>query len=102
VAFQKFPSQVEPVVWATGLQLIGASVETRDKVLDLMLEAGIECRPGFYPASEQPIYGIQPVGNSERIASQIIVPPIDATLTEPLLDYICETLVECLAKAGHK
>jgi NDP-4-keto-2,6-dideoxyhexose 3-C-methyltransferase len=98
LTFQTFGAQVRPVVWATALLLDGATIAVRDRLLQSMLEAGIECRPGFYPPSAQPIYGVGALPVSDRIAGKIIVPPIDATLTEEALDTVCDVFLASLKR----
>jgi NDP-4-keto-2,6-dideoxyhexose 3-C-methyltransferase len=102
--FQHFPPGVDSIVWATGIRLQGCEETTRDRIIDRMRDAGIECRPGFYPPSAQALYGTPPVGISEAIANQILVPPILTRLTEEELDFVCDTLVkeiEAARRAAH-
>jgi NDP-4-keto-2,6-dideoxyhexose 3-C-methyltransferase len=98
LVFQHFDPAVTPVVWAVGIRLPGIDESARDRLLEMMDEAGIECRPGFYPPSAQPIYGPAPLEVSEAVAAQVIVPPIDPALTEDDLDLICDTFTRALAK----
>lgn len=98
VTFQHFDPKVTPVVWATGLRLRGLDEAARDRLMDLMEDAGIECRPGFYPPSAQPIYGPSSLAVSDAVAAQVIVPPIDPALTEDDLDLICNAFIAALAK----
>jgi NDP-4-keto-2,6-dideoxyhexose 3-C-methyltransferase len=98
VTFQHFDPAVSPVVWAVGLRLRDLDEAARDRLLDVMDEAGIECRPGFYPPSAQPIYGPASIKISDAVAAQVIVPPIDPALTEDDLDLICATFIGALAK----
>ena len=99
LTFQHFDPAVDPVVWALGLRLAGFDETARDRVLERMEAAGIECRPGFYPPSAQPIYGSSPLKVSDTVAAQVIVPPIDPALSEDDLDRICDTLISALAEA---
>jgi NDP-4-keto-2,6-dideoxyhexose 3-C-methyltransferase len=99
LAFQTFSRDVQPVIWAIGLRHPGLNADTRDRVLTLMSEEGIECRPGFYPPGVQTIYGQQAVRNADKLSTQILVPPIDGALTDDQLDYICNTLTKSLESA---
>jgi NDP-4-keto-2,6-dideoxyhexose 3-C-methyltransferase len=101
LTFQAFCPEVEPVIWAVGLRVNDADEALRDGLLDLMLGAGIECRPGFYPPSAQSIYRAKPLRRADLIASQVIVPPIDPTLTEQSFDRICEVLADSLEVLKH-
>jgi perosamine synthetase len=94
IRFQRFAPDVEPVVWATGIRVENCDAASRDRIIDRMLDAGVECRPGFYPPSAQPLYDVPPTGLSETIASQVIVPPIVTRLTEEELDFICDALIK--------
>lgn len=98
VTFQHFDPAVSPVVWAVGLRLRGLDESARDQIMEIMEEAGIECRPGFYPPSAQPIYGPSPLKVSDTVAAQVIVPPIDPAITEDDLDLICDTFIAALKK----
>jgi perosamine synthetase len=97
VSAQVFAPDVDPVVWAVAIRLDNHTAAQRDAIMDWMLEQGIECRPGFYAPSSQPIYGTGPIGRSEAIADQVIVPPIQGTLQDDQIDYICDRL---LARIG--
>ncbi|MDX2143885.1 MAG: aminotransferase class V-fold PLP-dependent enzyme [Rhodospirillaceae bacterium] len=101
ISFQHFGSNQRPVIWATALRLDRADAVLRDALLERALESGIECRPGFYPASEQPIYRAPRLKHSEAIARQVIVPPIDTGLTEEELDRICQTLTSSLRELKY-
>lgn len=90
---QRFESAVDPVVWAPAIQLEGADEGLRDRMIGLMDEAGIECRPGFYTPAAQPIYKAAQLPHSEVVASSVIIPPIDAGLGEEALDHICDTFI---------
>ncbi|MBX7200763.1 MAG: aminotransferase class I/II-fold pyridoxal phosphate-dependent enzyme [Rhodospirillaceae bacterium] len=98
ITFQHFDPAVSPVVWAVGLRLRGLDEAARDRLMDMMEDAGIECRPGFYPPSAQPIYGPSPLVVSDVVAAQIVVPPINPALSEEDLDLICNTFITALGK----
>jgi perosamine synthetase len=95
-ALQRFADDVEPVVWATGLRLLGRSAAERDSVIEAMRDRGIDCRPGFYAPSAQPLYNAAPIGLSEGIADQVIVPPIQGDLDEATVIHISQTLVNSI------
>ena len=73
---QRFEAEVAPVVWAVGVRLSPDTYSRgRDEIIEQLAGEGIECRPGFYAASQQPIYDISPSTVSESIAAETIVPP---------------------------
>lgn len=101
IGFQHFAPEVTPVVWATGVRLEGFTAARRDDLIDRMENRGIECRPGFYAPSVQPIYDAAPVGVSEEIADQVIVLPLGSTLSEQDLDFICDSLLGEMESIAH-
>jgi perosamine synthetase len=84
---QRFDERVAPVVWTIGIR-----IRDRDDVMQRLAQDGIETRPGFYAFSQQPIYGASPVGNSEDIASSVIVLPMPADIKLEEVDLVCEKL----------
>lgn len=93
LTLQFFENGAEPVLWAMALKLGSAACpQGRDELISQMRLAGIECRPGFYAASQQPIYTTNPLPVSEELASQIISLPTFPDLTADQIRYICQTL----------
>ena len=90
---QFFAPEVSPILWTMALKLDGSSFpQGRDKVIAEMLDAGVECRPGFYASSQQPIYDSPPMPHAEELAGQIISLPTFPDLKEEQIDFISQTL----------
>jgi perosamine synthetase len=92
--FPRICDEVAPVMWAVAIRLDPNRIRMdRDALIVRMLADGIETRPGFYPLSAQPPFAGPPVGNSERLASQIISLPASPTLAEAEVDQVCARLL---------
>jgi perosamine synthetase len=95
IILQKFEESVTPVLWAMAVRLDPASFpQGRDQVLRQMRDRGIECRPGFYAASQQPLYRAPRLPICEDLAQQVLSLPCYVGLQEEQVDYICQTLLE--------
>ena len=90
-------------VWAVAVKLKSHLLTvSRDQLIALLKERGIETRPGFYPASAlaynaQHLISNLPVGDA--IAKDIIVLPCSSRLTKNDIKYVCDTLIELLESA---
>ena len=92
---QFFAPMVSPVLWAMALKLDpSAFPQGRDEVIETMRSGGVECRPGFYAASQQPIYQSSPLPHSEELARQIITLPTFPDLQDEQIDLISRTLLK--------
>ena len=92
---QLFPTDVSPVLWTMALRLdASAFPQGRDEVIAAMLSAGVECRPGFYASSQQPIYDSPPLPQAEKLARQIVSLPTFPGLQEAQIDFISQTLLK--------
>ena len=49
ISMQRFPKEVEPVVWAVAVKIDPRVFPSRDRLMAEMSKMGIETRPGFYP-----------------------------------------------------
>jgi perosamine synthetase len=95
ITLQKFEETVTPVLWALALRLDPAAFpQGRDNLLRQMRDRGIECRPGFYAASQQPLYRTSPLPICENLAQQVISLPCYIGLEEDQVDYICQSLLD--------
>lgn len=94
VALQRYPGEVDPVVWAVAVRLDPrAYPQGRDAVIAQMKEGGIETRPGFHAPSEMShLYKTRRIPESENLARQVISLPSIPTLNEDEFDRICGTL----------
>ena len=94
VTLQRFAETVTPVLWALAVRLDPTAYpQGRDKVVLQMRARGIECRPGFYAASQQPLYDAPPLPICEALAQQVLSLPCYVGLEEDEVDYICQTLL---------
>jgi perosamine synthetase len=92
ITMQVFRDYVDPVAWVIAIQLDSNNFpQGRDKVLKQLLDLGIECRPGFYSAS-QTNYTNFSFKTSDSLASSIISLPSFASLSNTQIDYICSKL----------
>jgi perosamine synthetase len=95
IMLQRFEANVTPVLWALALRLDPqAFPQGRDDVLQKMRDRGIECRPGFYAASQQPLYNTTALPACEDLARQVLSLPCYIGLEENQIDLICQTLLE--------
>ncbi len=95
LTLQTFEKNVTPLLWALALRLDPAAFpQGRDEVIREMRDRGIECRPGFYAASQQPLYRAAPLPICENLARQIISLPCYVGLQADEVDYICRSLLE--------
>ena len=91
---QYFEHDVSPVLWTMALKLdASAFPQGRDQVIAQMRSAGVECRPGFYASSQQPLYSSPPLPVSEELARQIISLPTFPELKDEQIQLISETLL---------
>jgi dTDP-4-amino-4,6-dideoxygalactose transaminase/2-polyprenyl-3-methyl-5-hydroxy-6-metoxy-1,4-benzoquinol methylase len=98
LAFQEFRSEVQAVPWALGIRIAPEVFRIgRDDLMQRLAEDGIECRPGFYAASQQPIYNAAALPCAEAVAAQTFSPPISPRLSELDLDYICDRILARLS-----
>ena len=94
IVLQHFPSAVKPLLWAVACRLDPTVFpQGRDAVIQELLRAAIETRPGFYAASMQPIYETRPLPICEAIGSQVISLPTFPDLTDGEVDFICNKLL---------
>jgi perosamine synthetase len=94
IALQRFEKNVTPVLWSFAIRLDPAAFpQGRDKVALEMRDRGIECRPGFYAASQQPLYDTAPLPVCENLARQVLSLPCYVGLEEDQVEYICQTLL---------
>jgi perosamine synthetase len=90
---QHFEGAVDPVLWAIAVRIDeGAFPQGRDQLIAQLLEQGIETRPGFYAASEMPLYETGSLPVCENIARNVISLPTYPTLTDETIAFICESL----------
>lgn len=94
---QKYPEQVDPVVWAIAITIDATAFpQGRDAVIDQLKQMGIETRPGFYSANTMShLYGKVQVPVCDHLSQQIISLPSSPTLTEEEIEYVCASFKFC-------
>ena len=96
IQFQKVTDNAESVWWMFSILLKEKVKHTRDEVMAMLKEDGIETRPLFYPMHEMPVYKDDnancPV--CERVAARGMNLPTHALLTREDVTYICNKLKE--------
>ena len=94
VRMQEFRAEVDPVLWAMAVRLDGSAFpQGRDRVIEQLMEAGIETRPGFYAASQIPLYNCPRLPACEAVASSVISLPTFPSLREEQIERICNSLL---------
>jgi perosamine synthetase len=88
-------------LWAVAVRIKSDLLRvSRDELMRLMHEKGIETRPGFYPASalaynnDQGLPNAHPV--SVAVAREIIVLPCSPQLNRERIRYVCDTFKSLL------
>jgi perosamine synthetase len=95
ITLQTFERTVTPVLWALAVRLDPTVFsQGRDEVILQMRDRGIECRPGFYAASQQRLYNAPALPVCEGLARQVLSLPCYIGLEEEQVDYICQTLID--------
>lgn len=81
--------------WMVSILLTDRVRVSRDKIMSLLDEDGIETRPLFYPMHQMPPYYEENADYSvsDRISSRGFNIPTNATLKEEEIEYICARLV---------
>ena len=90
---QYFTGAVDPVVWAVAVRLLPEFFSrSRDQIMDTLHTAGIETRPGFFPASLHPYFNTAPLPMCEALSRQIISLPAFIGLDDEQIAYVVQTL----------
>lgn len=98
VQLQEFQRNVDPVVWALGIQLDPKHFKgNRDWVIESLGKAGIETRPGFYPFHMMPIYQAPKAPISDEIAARMLCLPFYQDLKDEDIDRVCAELAKLQA-----
>lgn len=94
ITMQKVTDKAESVWWMFSILLTDKVKISRDELMELLKEEGIETRPIFYPMHQMPVYEDSsancPV--SEAVASRGMNLPTHALLTREDVTYICDTV----------
>jgi perosamine synthetase len=99
IKLQQITADVSPVMWTVALQIDPAYFSgDRDFVMQKMLAADIETRPGFYPFSVMPIYDSPRLPVAEEISRNIISLPSFTAIKDSEIEYICENLLRLMRK----
>ncbi len=104
IIFQQTHGQ-RHVNWIFTIRISNADETRRDRVMELLREAGVDTRPVFYPIHRMPF--LQQAGrsestfpNSEQISREGISLPTYIGLTREDIGYICDNLLRSIEKAG--
>ena len=93
ICMQQFTPKVDPVVWAIAVKIDhGFFIGSRDFVMQRLLDAGIETRPGFYPFSVMPFYKAKGLYISEEVGLNVISLPSYPSLSNDEINFVCEEL----------
>jgi perosamine synthetase len=84
--------------WMYTLLLKDTAAKSRDEVMDLLDDQGIETRPVFYPMHQMPPYrgGHQSFPNADFCSSRGISLPTHSLLTEEDVRRVCRALSEAI------
>ncbi|GEA07076.1 hypothetical protein KUL42_18370 [Alteromonas sp. KUL42] len=97
ISFQCYPKISSPIMWAVAIYIPFSLLSiSRDELMDRLLKYGIETRPGFYTADELPIFADisqRSIPNAQHIASNVIVLPSGALISDDDIDFVCQTLL---------
>lgn len=87
------------VYWMVCAQIEGIDEATRERIMALLLQQGVDSRPYFYPISDLPMYRINPslTPVTHRLYSEGICLPSFFDITEENIDYVCNVLRSVLA-----
>jgi len=100
ISFQPEMPWAKNVYWMSSILLDENCIVSRDQLMNILGETGIETRPVFYPMHTLPIYREKnkevryPV--AEHIASKALNLPSGVSLTEKELSYICSTIKQAV------
>lgn len=99
IIFQGVEEFCVPTIWATAVRL--RRIKNKSQALDVvssMKKVGIECRIGFWEASEMDYASYPTCKNAKVVSTQTIVLPISTNLTDKNLEYITENLLKVLQR----
>lgn len=105
LSWQTEQSWARHVYWMFNVVLEPEMWESRDAVIQILAEQGIETRPVFYPVHSLPPYA-DSVGTqeefsvAENLSRNGISLPTWAGLTEDNIDKICRALEKCRIEVG--
>ena len=100
---QFIPDSVDAVLWAFAGRIgdddtpVETLEERRDEAMRLMMERGIETRPGFYALNSMPPYPGPGLKNARRVAASVISLPTYPGLSDATIERICDALRAALA-----
>ena len=102
IKWQAEQTWAQHVYWMFSIVLEKDFWQSRDDVIEILREQGIETRPVFYPAHSFPPYINSARGEmfpvAENLSASGISLPTWAGLTEADIDYVCRALRQCMRK----
>jgi perosamine synthetase len=93
LTFQAFTPGSCVVPWSMPVLLDPARTKSRDELLTLMLEQGVECRPGFYTPEQLGYFGAPKQAVSDHLARNIINLPMFNGMTQEQIQRAAGTLL---------
>jgi len=96
ISLQHYPGDVDPVVWAIALRVDEKVFrDGRDALMKMLLQRGIETRPGFFSADTMPhIYGDQVLPICAELSQQVLSVPSSPIVTNEQIECICHALAD--------
>lgn len=93
LTMQFFSAQVKPVVWAVAVKIEkNCFKNSRDFIIQELINRGIESRPGFYPADAMPLYHAPPLSVARLVGLQVISLPSFLEITDEEIFFVCQQL----------
>ena len=90
---QHFDPSVDPMLWTFAIKLHDLPPGSRDSVLQILKNKGIETRPGFYtPYQMDHIYKSELLPNCEDVSQNVLSLPTYISLSNDEITWICEEL----------
>ncbi len=105
IKFQETNSN-KNVNWSSTVRISGINQQIRNKIIDDLLESGIESRPFFYPLHTMPaysdkVYHASGFFVSNLLAEEGIALPTFVDMNSDQIKYVCERLVVSIEKNAH-
>jgi len=102
ITFQETNSN-KNVNWSSTVRISGINQQIRNKIIDDLLESGIESRPFFYPLHTMPpysdnVYHASGFSVANSLADEGITLPTFVDINREQIKYICEHLILSIEK----
>lgn len=95
IRIQEIAKNVDPVIWAMPIVIQPEAFKfSRDELIDQLLSAGIETRPGFYTFNQMGMYDSPLLKNSDVLAKNIICLPFYTAMNESDVQFISQEILK--------